>query len=58
MLQEYPDILTVEQLQQILKIGRNTAYKLLNENVIKSKRIGKIHKIPKFNVIEYLKKEN
>ena len=52
MLHEYPDILTVGQLQQVLKIGRNTAYKLLNDNVIKSKRIGKIHKIPKNNVIE------
>jgi excisionase family DNA binding protein len=57
MLHEYPDILTVGQLQQVLKIGRNTAYKLLNDNVIKSKRIGKIHKIPKSNVIEYLNKE-
>ncbi|MCL1793750.1 MAG: helix-turn-helix domain-containing protein [Oscillospiraceae bacterium] len=57
MLHEYPDILTVGQLQQVLKIGRNTAYKLLNDNVIKSKRIGKIHKIPKNNVIEYLNKE-
>jgi hypothetical protein len=55
MLEEYPDILTVEQLQKILKVGRNTAYKLLNDN-IKSIRIGKIHKIPKISVIQYLQK--
>jgi excisionase family DNA binding protein len=54
MLNEYPDILTVEQLQQILKIGRNTAYKLLKTKKIRSIRIGKIHKIPKINIIEYL----
>jgi excisionase family DNA binding protein len=57
MFNEYPDILTVEQLQQILKIGRNTAYKLLQNNKIKSIRIGKVHKIPKINVIEYLNKK-
>jgi len=56
MFEEYPDIITVEQLQKILKIGRNTAYKLLKNNTIKSIRIGKIHKIPKSNIIEYLQK--
>ena len=58
MFTEYPDIVTVEQLQQMLKTGRNTAYKLLKDNKIKSIRIGKIHKIPKHNVIEYLHKGN
>jgi len=56
MLEDYPDIITVEQLRKILKIGRNTAYKIINSNMIKSVRIGKIHKIPKSNVIEYLGK--
>lgn len=56
MFNEYPDIISVEQLQKILNIGRNTAYKLLKNNVIKSVRIGKIHKIPKVNVIEYINK--
>lgn len=57
MFNEYPDIITVEQLQKILNIGRNTAYKLLQDNKIRSVRIGKVHKIPKLNVIEYLHKK-
>ena len=56
MFNEYPDLITVVQLQKMLNIGRNTAYKLLQDKIIKSIRIGKVHKIPKINVIEYLQK--
>lgn len=56
MYENYPDLISVEQLRKMLNIGRNTAYKLLKNNTIKSIRIGKIHKIPKSNVIEYLHK--
>lgn len=56
MFDDYPDLITVEQLQKMLSIGRNTAYKMLKNNIIKSIRIGKIHKIPKLNVIDYLQK--
>lgn len=55
---EYPNIVTVAQLQDMLNIGRNTAYNLLHSGKIKSIRIGKIHKIPKLNVINYLNKKN
>lgn len=55
---EYPNIVTVAQLQDMLNIGRNTAYNLLHSGEIKSIRIGKIHKIPKLNVINYLNKKN
>lgn len=51
---DYPDIVNVEQMTEMLKIGRNTAYKLLDNNEIKSIRIGRTHKIPKMNVIAYL----
>lgn len=54
MLEEYPDILNVMQLRTVLNIGKNTAYKLLNENVIKSIRIGKKFRIPKLEVIKFI----
>ena len=41
MLNDYPDILTVEQLAQILGIGINAAYKLVNDGTIGCRRIGK-----------------
>ena len=34
MLKEYPDVLTVEQVAQILNIGINAAYRLVNSHEI------------------------
>lgn len=54
---DYPDIVNVEQMTEMLRIGRNTAYKLLDTNEIKSIRIGRTHRIPKMNIIAYLNRE-
>lgn len=51
---EYPDIVSIPQLTDMLQIGKNTAYELVASNEIKSIRIGRIYKIPKQNVIDYL----
>lgn len=56
MLNKYNDILTVEELCEVLRIGKNTAYKLLKSGEIKSVKIGKIYKIPKKSVRKYLEK--
>jgi len=55
MFTKYPDVVTVEQLCTMLNVGKNTAYHLINQNVIRSVKVGKINKIPKINVIRYLK---
>lgn len=55
---EYRNIVTVKDLQKMLDVGRNTAYDLLHNGDIKSIRIGRIHKIPKVNVIEYINRQN
>lgn len=54
MLGKYPDVLTVEQVAQILGIGKNSAYKLINENMIGHKKIGRKLLIPKICMIDYL----
>ena len=41
------ELITVEEMCKILSIGRNMAYKLLEENKIKAFRIGKVWKIPR-----------
>ena len=56
MLNKYNDILTVEELCEVLRIGKNTAYKLLKSGEIKSIKIGSTYKIPKRAVIHYLTK--
>ena len=54
MFDKYSDIVTPAQLQKILGIGRNSAYKLLSEQTIKSKKIGRKYLIPKSNIIKFL----
>ena len=55
MFKEYKDIVSVSQLQSMLGIGKNTAYSLLKNNVIQSIRVGRVHKIPKANIIKYFR---
>lgn len=52
----YPDIVTVEQLCEMLNVGKNTAYRLLGDGSIKSVRIGKTHKVLKTSVIAFLER--
>lgn len=58
MFKDYPDVLTPGDLQEILRIGRNSTYKLLSENQIETIKIGKKYIIPKINVINYLTTNN
>ena len=57
MLEQYNDILTIDELCEILKIGRNRAYKLLETGEIKGFRLGRPWKISKLALQEYLKKQ-
>ena len=50
----FRDIVSVKELCKMLSIGKNTAYELLQSGDIKSIRIGKVYKIPKKYVIEYI----
>lgn len=57
MFPDYPDIVTVAQLQKMLGIGRHSAYDLINEGYISGIKIGNAFKIPKVNVINYVMEE-
>ena len=54
MFENYSDIVTVDQLAKMLKIGRNTAYELVRANIIPSVRVGRNIRIPKQTIIEYI----
>ncbi|MDL2327644.1 helix-turn-helix domain-containing protein [Ruminococcaceae bacterium OttesenSCG-928-A11] len=58
MFEKYDDVVTVEELCGMLKIGRNNAYALVNSGKIKSVRIGKQIRIPKVDVIRYLSNDS
>lgn len=54
MLNNYPDVMTPEQVAAVLCIFRKSVYRLLRERTIGSKRIGKKYIIPKRCVVDYL----
>lgn len=54
MFDKFDDILTVDDIAKILKIGRNKAYNLVHAGTIKSIRIDKIYRIPKSSIVEYI----
>ena len=51
---EYPDVISVDDLQKMLKIGRNSAYDILKAGLIKTVKVGKRYIIPKQSVINFL----
>ena len=55
---DYPDIISVKQLQEMLHIGKNRARELLRSNEIPYIKIGCTFKIPKVNVIEFLNRNS
>ncbi|MCR5281998.1 MAG: helix-turn-helix domain-containing protein [Lachnospiraceae bacterium] len=54
ILADYNDILLPEDIQKILKTGRNTVYKYLAEGRIRSLRIGGKYRIPKRYLLEFI----
>jgi len=54
MFNQYPDVMTVPQVAEALRIGRGAAYKLVNERTIGSVRIGNKIRVPKQCLIEYM----
>lgn len=55
MLEEYGDVLTVADLQEILSIGRNSAYELIRTGTIKAFRVNKKNwRISRESVLDYL----
>ena len=50
------ELITTDELCELLMIGKNTAYALLNSGKIKAFRIGRHWKIPKCAVYQYIKK--
>jgi len=47
MFTEYDDILTAEEVMEMLYVGKNTVYALLKIGELKGFRIGRTWKIPK-----------
>lgn len=56
MLEQFPDILTVKDLQDILSVGRSKAYAILHGGELQYITIGRQIRIPKKYLLDYLQK--
>ena len=54
MFEDYPDIVSVEELTKMLHIGKSSAYSLLQHNQIRHIRVGRKYIIPKQAVIGFV----
>lgn len=54
MFRSYPDALTPRQVQEMLGVGQRMTYRLLRNGRIQSVRVGRLYRIPKTAVIDYL----
>jgi excisionase family DNA binding protein len=54
MLEVYSDILSVEEVCEALRIGANQAYDLLNSGKVKGYKQGRVWRIPKQALVEYI----
>ena len=54
MFEQYPDILTVEEACEALRMGYNAVYDLLNEGMLKAYKNGRVWRITKQALIQYV----
>jgi len=55
-LSEYPDLLTVQEVCAILRIGRRSVYQYINDNTLPARKIAGKHRIPKISVKNFVHK--
>lgn len=55
---EYSDIVTVDEVMKMLRLGKNTVYKLLKDDKITNVKVGARYVIPKQSVIVFVSTTN
>ena len=53
-IEDYPDVLLVEDVQAILQIGRSASYALVGSGQLRAIRLGRSIRIPKQCLLDYL----
>ena len=54
MLKEYPDVMNIEQMCEILGISTKTGYRILREGKVCCIKVGRAYRIPKAHLFTYL----
>ena len=58
LFSEYSDIVTVDEVMKMLRLGKNTVYKLFKDDEIMNVKVGARYVIPKQSVIEFVSTTN
>lgn len=54
MLSEYPDILTTDDVCNLLKVSKYTIYKLIHTKQLKAKKVAQHYRIQKSELLNYI----
>ena len=54
MLRDYPDVMNIEQVSQILGVSTKAGYKLIRNGQLCCLKVGRTYRIPKVHLLEYL----
>lgn len=52
--QKIPDVMTVKEVADFLNVSKKSVYTLLQDDVIRHRKIGRIYRIPKTAIVDYL----
>ena len=55
MYENIPEVMTLRECREILKVGKNTMINLLHDGRIEGFKIGSRWKIPKESVVEFIR---
>lgn len=54
LFENYKDVVTINELMTMLRVGKNKAYELIRNGTIQTIKIGRKYIIPKISVIDFL----
>lgn len=54
MFEAFPDVINTEELCEMLHISKNTAYILIRSGELPAKRIGRVYRIRKQDVLQFM----
>lgn len=54
MLRDYPDVLNIDQMCEILSVSTKTGYALLKKGSVKHLKVGRSYRIHKAHLLTYL----
>lgn len=58
MFADYPDIVDIAQMQNMLHISRHLAYELIQSGAVSGMKIGRSYRILKLSIIDYVLSNN